>query len=352
MKKLTLLITMMVGISMLYWCNTKKTESTETNTWSLCSTNTWETCSTQTGNTEEVYCGEGILYGYYDLINNKKYEEAYAIKQTTETFDKFKQANASIKKVDIISEIEDKWNGVKQFRIALSSNNGTIGEYSIKKAILGCKIEDISSRKLPSMSFVTTIDEVCAFSWNKERYRFDEAHSSILVYQYPHLESLIKTGDNIYYSYQKSYGECDPKNTAHIEHYDCITKEKTLIREEPASCYGVNKIIYPKDINNIYILHAIGDWCGMAENYIVWPDKKEQIDFSTFTNASKIAKKYPQKTADAYPSCGFTNIEHNPENMTISCKYNDSEYNINLASDEMCGKYETFNVNILTKTIQ
>jgi hypothetical protein len=48
------------------------------------------------------------LYGYYDLINNKKYEEAYAIKQTTETFDKFKQANASIKKVDIISEIEDK----------------------------------------------------------------------------------------------------------------------------------------------------------------------------------------------------------------------------------------------------
>jgi hypothetical protein len=40
---------------------------------------------------------------------------------------------------------------------------------------------------------------------------------------------------------------------------DANNKEKTLIREEPAGCYGVNKIIYPKDINNIYILHAIGD---------------------------------------------------------------------------------------------
>lgn len=315
--------------------------------WYSSMENTWTTQE------QEVYCNDGILYSYYDFINNKEYEKAYAMKNTPQTFDEFKKSNESIKKVDIINEIEDKWNGVKQFRVAIALSNGTIWEYSIKKAITWCKIEDISSRKLPSMSFVKTIDEICNLSWDKERYIFDQNNQNkIFVYEYPNLESLIKTWNSIYYSFQKSYGECDPRNQEYIEHYNCTTKETTTRIQEQAECYGLNKIIYPIDMQNIYILSIIGDWCGLAENYIVADNKKEKIDFSSFTNYAKIATYYPQKTANAHPLCRFETVAETPENTTITCRYNDG-YDIPFVWGEtICGKDKTFNANILTKTIQ
>lgn len=337
----------MITAIIFCWCGKEKEKTLDINKWYSWIENTW------TIQEQEIYCGDGILYSYYDFINNKEYEKAYTMKNTPQTFDEFKKSNEFIKKVDIINEIEDKWNGVKQFRVAIASSDGKIWEYSIKKTITWCKIEDISSWKLPSMSFVKNIDEICNLSWNKDRYIFDQKNKNkILVYEYPNLESLIKTWNNIYYSFQKKYGECNPKNQEYIKQYDCNTKEKITLLEGQSTCYGLNKIIYPIDTNNIYILSIIGDWCGVAENYIVTNNKKEKINFSSFTNYSKIATYYPQKITNAYPSCRFETVSENPEKTTITCRYNDG-YDIPFVWGEMiCGKDKKFNANILTKTIQ